>query len=63
MSKYTRGDWVSFYRNGLIVIGEVRYVDKDILGEYSYLTDNGAVGERAILEVRRFTERKITTKQ
>jgi len=48
------GDWVRFYRGGLFVIGVVEYMnEKDVLGKEQYATDNGAVNETCIQEVRK----------
>lgn len=46
-------DWVSFYSNGKIVIGQVRYLLKDrISGYVQVCTDIGMVKKDSILEVR-----------
>ena len=55
MSDYTlckKGDWVSFMQAGKIVIGQVEYERKDILGYYQYFTTIGTVRDDQILEVR-----------
>lgn len=50
--KYKIRDWVRFYSSGKIVIGEVNYINKNIVSKYTYSTDSGAVGEEYILESR-----------
>jgi hypothetical protein len=51
--KATVGQWVRFYRNGALVIGVVQYVRVDpVNSEREYQTDNGAVDEDGVLEVR-----------
>lgn len=48
------GDWVRFYRNGVLVIGVVQYVPRvDVIGFQYYATDMGEVRADSILEVRR----------
>lgn len=44
------GDWVSFYRDGRIIIAEVRYIDDR--RHDCVLTTLGAVSQECILEVR-----------
>lgn len=51
--KHKKGDWISFYRNGTIVISEIRYINKNVLGGLEYNTYLGTVSETSILEVRR----------
>jgi hypothetical protein len=47
------GDWVSFYDNGKIVIGNVRYVGLPAYGSYTEaMTDIGTIRLDYILEVR-----------
>ncbi len=51
--KVSVGDWVRFYRNGVLVIGIVQYpADKDVIGTRHYATDAGEVNEDRIMEVR-----------
>jgi hypothetical protein len=47
------GDWVRFYQNGVMVIGVIQYITKDILGKQKYNTDIGEVSEDYIFEVRK----------
>jgi hypothetical protein len=48
------GDWVRFYKNGVLVLGIVEYRAKDpVLGEYKLSTDVGSVYEEQVLERRR----------
>lgn len=47
------GDWVRFYRNGVMVIGVVQYGPRDDWGDKYYSTDAGEVAANSILEVRR----------
>lgn len=51
------GDWVRFYREGRLVIGEVRYVHEREAGRtwYNVSTDAGPTADNAILEIRRST--------
>ena len=46
------GDWVRFYEGGILVIGVVQYIEKDLLGYTIVKTDIGSVDIRYILEVR-----------
>jgi hypothetical protein len=48
------GDWVRFYQNGRLVIGEVRYVkDPKLPGwDREICTDQGCVDEGCVLETR-----------
>jgi len=49
------GDWVSYYRGGRLVISEVRYRRQrdSYSGEWELLTQDGALDEDSVLEVRR----------
>lgn len=48
------GDWVRFYRNGVLVIGVVEYVkDEDDLGEQHFYTTEGDCDSDDVLEVRK----------
>ena len=50
------GDWVRFYRNGLLVLGTVQYTRATEVwgsGGVEVLTDVGGVNITDILEVRR----------
>jgi hypothetical protein len=49
---YKKGDWVKFYRGGLLVIGQVDYILKDILGNVFLATDIGEVCTEHVLEKR-----------
>lgn len=48
------GDWVRFYRNGVLVLGVVQYVKERRLGSYSreVCTDIGSVEDTDVLEAR-----------
>ena len=46
------GDWVRFYQDGILVIGVVQYMEKDILGYTIAKTEIGSIDIRYILEVR-----------
>ena len=48
------GDWVRFYRGGVLVIGKVEYVTEDtVRGWLHWLcTDAGQVESAAVLELR-----------
>lgn len=46
------GDWIRFYQSGVLVIGVVQYLEKDLLGYMVAKTDIGAVDTRYILEAR-----------
>ena len=48
-----KGDWVRFYQNEKLVIGEVNYVIKDITSYLKVCTDVGQVCLESILERRR----------
>lgn len=51
--KVKPGDWVRFYQDGVMVVGVVQYVVKDlVLGDSIANTDIGAVDVDCILEVR-----------
>ena len=47
------GDWIRFYQGGVLVIGVVQYVEKDLLGYMIANTDIGPIDSRYVLEVRR----------
>ena len=48
------GDWVRFYRNGELVLGEVIYIRQDkTLNDTYYCTDRGEVEQDDVLERRR----------
>ena len=49
---YGRGAWLRFYQAGRLVIGQVEYVERDLLGYTNYATDQGSVREDAVLEAR-----------
>lgn len=53
--KIQPGDWVRFYQDTRLVIGEVRYLGKSTKYPYSTLisTDQGEVAIRQVFEVRR----------
>jgi hypothetical protein len=54
MSQVSVGDWVRFYRDGVLVIGRVEYVKIDpVLHESEYMTDRGSISKDSILEVRK----------
>lgn len=46
------GSWIRFYKNGILVIAVVQYLEKDLLGYLQAKTDIGVVDVRYILEVR-----------
>ncbi len=46
------GSWIRFYMNGVLVVGVVQYIEKDILGYWIAKTDIGAVDTRYVLEAR-----------
>lgn len=46
------GDWVRFYQNGVLVIGQVEYEIIGITNQRNFCTDVGAVCEDCVLEVR-----------
>ena len=48
-----KGDWVAFMRSGIIVLGQIEYIRKDILGYSEYVTTIGTVREDYVLETRR----------
>jgi len=52
------GDWVRFYRNGQLVIAEVRYTkEREPYGRApDVFTDGGSVSADMIIEVRRLAE-------
>lgn len=52
MMEVNVGDWVRFYQNGIMVIGVVQYVQKDLLGYWVAKTDIGSVDVRYVLEKR-----------
>lgn len=50
-AKFKPGDWIRFYRDGLLVIGVVQYVGG--YGDPTYIqTDIGTVEAEYVLEVR-----------
>lgn len=53
------GDWVAFYRNGEVVISEVRYLRRGVLGAPQICTSHGVVGEQDVLEARRAQMRRF----
>lgn len=50
MKKAKVGDWVRFYKDGRLVIGEVKYIETS--GGVVFLTDQGGVDIESVLEVR-----------
>ncbi len=47
------GDWVRFYRNEGLVIGQIEYIFKDpVLGGIKYCTSRGSIDEADVLERR-----------
>lgn len=46
------GDWVRFYQNGQLVIGQVAYVTRQSGGHLFANTDRGSVRIDSIYEVR-----------
>lgn len=58
-SKYAEvGDWIRFMRDSRLVIGEVRYVERDRWGgDATVVTDCGSVSSDEVLEIRRASER------
>ena len=48
-----QGDWVRFYQAGIMVIGVVQYIIKDITSYRQVCTDIGMVSIENVLEVRR----------
>lgn len=53
MKQINVGDWIRFYRSGILHIGQVEYIGKTISGYVVYHTDNGGeVHKDSILEVR-----------
>jgi hypothetical protein len=47
------GDWIRFYRNGVLVIGVVNYIREDrAIGYTYYQTDAGEVRADSVLEIR-----------
>lgn len=48
------GDWVRFYSNGVLVIGQVEYIYKDLWTRIC--TDKGMISPDSIREVRRPNE-------
>jgi hypothetical protein len=51
------GDWVRFYRGGVLVIGTVEYVyeSRSGIAHWNVMTDVGGTTEEEILEIRRVT--------
>lgn len=47
------GDWVRFYNNGRLVIGQVEYIVKSKLMGFDVKTDIGSVHSDYVLEVRK----------
>lgn len=60
--EYRRGDWVRYYNNGALVIGEVCYVTKDVRGCIYLHTDGGCLSESSVLECRPPQEEKSYNK-
>ena len=46
------GSWIRFYSDGVLVIGVVQYIEKDLLGYWIAKTDIGPVDTRYVLEAR-----------
>lgn len=46
------GDWVRFYRGGVLVIGQVEYELITLTGDREFCTDCGVVKHSSILEKR-----------
>lgn len=46
------GSWIRFYQGGVLVIGVVQYIEKDLLGFWIAKTDIGTVDTRYVLEAR-----------
>lgn len=46
------GSWIRFYMGGVLVIGVVQYIEKDLLGYWIAKTDIGTVDTRYVLEAR-----------
>ena len=46
-------DWVRFYQNGRLVIGQVEYIQTSISGTTWLLTDIGMEKRDDVLEVRK----------
>ena len=47
------GDWIRFYSNGELVIGQVEYKSKSTIGTKYLQTSQGEVSEDTVLEVRK----------
>ena len=52
IKKLSKGNWIAFMRKGRIVIGQIEYFERDVLGYWNYFTDEGSVREDSVLEVR-----------
>lgn len=52
-TKIETGDWVRFYSDGELVIGQVEYLSKSTIGTRYLQTDKGAVDEAGVLETRK----------
>lgn len=50
------GDWVRFYSSGVLVISEVRYMHRDLLGKLRLSTDHGEIGSGEVIEQRQLAE-------
>jgi hypothetical protein len=46
------GSWIRFYQNGIMVIGVVQYLQKNLQGYWDAKTDIGSVDTRYVLEAR-----------
>lgn len=46
------GDWVRFYKDGRLIVSEIRYVVAKWDTEY-YVTDDGEVSKELIIDYRR----------
>ena len=47
------GDWVRFYNSGILVIGKVEYIEKEISNKVTLNTDAGRIYLSSVLEVRK----------
>jgi hypothetical protein len=54
MKKVKVGNWVRFYRSGILVIGVVQYIHPPKLGFTFFRvdTDQGTIDSESILEIR-----------
>ncbi len=50
---YTKGDWIRFYREGELTIGQIEYFWTETGGFKYAATDKGAISIDSILEHRR----------